>query len=66
MKQVMPNEVKAGRTYRIVQKFTSGTEVTTEGVAVHDARDEYAFIKSLARINLHPYVGMPDVYIYEV
>lgn len=66
MKQVLPDEVKAGRRYRIVQEYIAGTKVITEGVAAYDAKDEYVFIRGLSRLNLHPYVGMPNVFIYEV
>lgn len=65
-REVHPWEVVAGKRYKIVQEFTSGTHITTIGLAVTDANDEYVFIRDVGRLNLHPYIAMPQVHIWEV
>ena len=67
MRLVLPWSVKAGKRYKIVQKYwPSGTTVTYEGVASMDGdRDEYVCLRNTSKINCHSHVGM-DVEVWEV
>ena len=58
------NEMEPGRDYRVIQYFSTGTIITTEGT-LSWVRDEYAQFPGSPLLNLHPYVGMPNVLIQE-
>lgn len=64
MRLVLPSEMQAGTRYKVAQEFSTGTTVITEGV-LSWVRDEYAQFPGVPMLNLHPYVGMPNVYIWE-
>lgn len=65
MKVVDVWQMHAHERYRIVQHFAGGTTVVTEGKAMSAPQMEYVYIVGAGRINLHPYVGMPNIEIYE-
>ena len=66
MRLVFAWNVKTGRRYRIVQRYTSGTVVIYEGEAYVDGdRDEYVYLRNAPQINCHSYVGM-DVEVWEL
>lgn len=65
MRHVTWAEVKVGKRYLIVQEYLSGSKATFEGIATA-TMDEYIYFKDLPRINVHSYVGMPNVQIIEL
>ena len=66
MRLVLPISVKAGRNYKIIQRYYNGTVITFEGRCTHDGDlDEYVWLVSAPRINCHSYVGM-DVEVWEL
>lgn len=66
MRLVFAWNVKAGRRYRVVQRYTSGTIVTYEGEAYLDGDDnEYVYMRNMTPINCHSYVGM-DAEVWEI
>lgn len=67
MRVIFANEVRPGMDLVVEQRFgiDSTTVVTTVGT-VDDYKDEFVFFKGLNEpVNVHPHVGMPNVYIYE-
>jgi hypothetical protein len=65
MKQVTYNEVTPGRRYRVVQSYKGDTTVETVGI-VRNAYDEFLAFDNIALVDVHTWVGMPNVEIWEV
>lgn len=65
MKTVTPWEIEVGGRYVVTQHFADGHTETTTGICTH-YEDEYLTIHGIDEpLNIHPHVGMPQVYISE-